>query len=438
LLFGIMDRAGVTRLRLASFYLCLTAATLGKGPIGLALPASVIVAYAFVSPVDRAPGGRSWRDAISARLDNVRDKVRALAPARGLLAVGLVVGAWYAAAWAIGGNDFLVKHVLKENVLRVLDPDVLDTGHRHGILYLPPHWFLGALPWSLLAPGVAWFLWRSRPLDPTMRYLAVWFVTVIVFFSIPASKRAVYLLPADPAGALLLGLVLGPGPEAPGPRRLVAWGFLAAAVALAVVGLAALVVAAGLPVEGWLATVLRPKDLQGTVAALAALRAERWRTVLGGAILIAGAALAAREAPGAHWLRANLALSAALVCAILFIALPVERSIADSRSLKPFFAEVNRIVAERPVAFYRAFDYGAVYYAGRHIHPWEGDLGDPAAAPPPYLLLWEDEAARHAPHLRVLLASTGTNPKGRTHMVLAVPRSAALPRSGEEAAPPRS
>jgi 4-amino-4-deoxy-L-arabinose transferase-like glycosyltransferase len=368
--------------------------------------------------------------------------VASLEPVRGLAVVLLVVGAWYGAAWAIGGNDFFVKHVLKENVLRVFDPDKLDTGHRHGLLYLPPHWFLGALPWSLLAPGVIWFLWRSRPLDPTMRYLVVWFLAVFVFFSLPASKRAVYLLPAYPAGALLLGLALGPGPEGAGPRRLVAVGLWIAAGLVGILGLAGLVVAVGLPIEGLLGSLLKPKDLQGTTAALAGLRAHAGTTALAGVVILGAAAVAAREAVGAHWLRANLALSGALVVGILAIALPVERSIADSRTLAPFFAQVKTIVGSRPLAFYRAFDYGAVYYSGRRIETWEGDPAAPDAEMPPYLLTWANEAARVEPHLRVLLESSGTDPKGRTRMVLASPRTApAAAKTSREpvlAAPPGS
>src|SRR6185369_6370806 len=136
---------------------------------------------------------------------------------------------WYAAALWIGGDDFAVKQFLKENVFRVIDPERLDTGHVHGPFYFVPNFLLGALPWSLLAPAVAWWAWRSRPLDATTRYLVVWFFTIIALFSIASSKRSVYILPAYPAAALLFGRILGPGPEGEGPRRLAAHGFRLAA-----------------------------------------------------------------------------------------------------------------------------------------------------------------------------------------------------------------
>jgi 4-amino-4-deoxy-L-arabinose transferase-like glycosyltransferase len=50
LLFGVMDRTGVTRFRLVLFYACIAAASLGKGPVGIALPALVVLIYAAIRP----------------------------------------------------------------------------------------------------------------------------------------------------------------------------------------------------------------------------------------------------------------------------------------------------------------------------------------------------------------------------------------------------
>jgi 4-amino-4-deoxy-L-arabinose transferase-like glycosyltransferase len=432
LCFGVMNRSGVTRVRLWVFYAAIAAATLAKGPVGVALPAFVIVLYALLSPPPAPdPSGAAARERLVARARHAWETVLTLRPIHGLAAVAAVVGAWYVAAWAIGGNDFFVKHVLKENLFRVIDPEKLDTGHEHGPFYLLPHFFVGALPWSLLAPAVAWWLWRMRPLDATTRYLVVWFVAVIVFYSIPASKRSVYILPAHPAGALLLGLVLGPGPEGPGPRKLAAWGLMIAAGGLALAGVVLLLVAVGVPFEALLSSFLKPKDQQGVVAALDALRATRWTAVGAALAVLAGAAGTIRTAPGAHWLRASVTLSVALVALYAGAIATVERGVAESRTLKPFLAQVRERVGDGGLGFFCAFDYGAVFYARRHIPMLLG--GDECrgasrrraalAAPdaPPYLLLWEDEAARAAPQIDVLLTSEGRGPKGRARMVLASP-----------------
>ncbi|MEW6269610.1 MAG: phospholipid carrier-dependent glycosyltransferase [Thermodesulfobacteriota bacterium] len=432
LCFAVMDRSGVTRVRLWIFYAAVAAATLAKGPVGVALPAFVIVLHALLGPLpDAAAAGGSWTAHFAARARNAWRTVLALRPVHGLVAVALVVGAWYVAAWAIGGNDFFVKHVLKENLFRVIDPERLDTGHEHGPFYLLPHFLVGALPWSLLAPAVAWWLWRMRPVDATTRYLVVWFVGVIVFYSIPASKRSVYILPAYPAGALLLGLVLGPGPEGKGPRKLAAWGLLVSAAGLALVAVVLLLVALGVPFESLLAGMLKPKDQQGVVAALDALRAHRWLVAGAALAMLAGAAGTWREAPGAHWLRASMALTVALIALYAGAIATAERGIAESRTLKPFLADVRERVGGDEMSFFCTFDYGAVFYARRDVPLLLGGdrcrdeavrratLAGPEA--PTYLLLWEDEAERAGVQVDVLLTSEGRGPKGRARMVLAAP-----------------
>jgi len=433
LCFAIMQRSGVTRARLWVFYGSIAAATLGKGPVGIALPAFVIGAFAFLSPLapGTVPAEAGFVARLVARIRATFATAWSLKPLHGLAAVLVIVGAWYVAAWVIGGNDFFVKHVLKENLFRVIDPDALDTGHEHGPFYLPPHFVVGALPWSLLLPAVAWWLWRMRPLDATTRYLVVWFLGVIVFYSIPASKRSVYILPAYPAGALLLGLVLGPGPEGDGPRKLAGWAFSASAIVLAVAGFLTLLISLGVPLDALVAPLLEPKDLQGMNAALVALRDNPWIVLVASLAILAGAAGTVRAAGGAHWLRASVTFTVALLALYAGVIAPVERGIAESRTLKPFLAEVRERVGDERLGFFCAFDYGAVFYAQRHLPELLDEEGcaDPTrrqatlAAPetPPFVLLWEDEALRVGDHVEVLAHSVGTGPKGRARLALAVP-----------------
>jgi 4-amino-4-deoxy-L-arabinose transferase-like glycosyltransferase len=467
LCFAIMDRTGVTRLRLAIFYACIAAATLGKGPVGIALPAAVIGVYALVRPLDdresRVGAPPTSRDAgLRGRIANAFATLRALAPLPGIAAVLIVAGGWYAAALWIGGDDFFVKQVLKENVFRVLDPERLDTGHVHGPLYFIPNFLLGALPWSLLLPAVAWWLWRMRPVDATTRFLVVWFLTVIAFFSVSSSKRSVYILPAYPAAALLLGRILGPGPEGEGPRRLAGLGFKLSAIAVGVLGVAGLVLASGIPVASLIAPLLKPDDAQGLAAAVASLAQHRWIALLASAVAIACAAAVWREAPGAHWLRGSVALAVGLVVIYGGIASPVERGIARSRTLGPFMLAVRDRVGSAKLGFLCTFDYGAVFYSQRYFPAEEGharceahdppdhdcrdhirelvdekDCADPAQriaalhAPdtPPYILVWEDEIDPVRDQVRVLMQSEGTGPKGRAHMLLVEPRPVAGPEA---------
>lgn len=464
LLFGVMDRSGVTRARLVLFYACVVAASLGKGPVGIALPAAVILAYAALRPpgdpdsmVGRVsdepgapPGG--WR----ARWRGVVATVRDLEPVPGIAAVLAVVGGWYAAALWIGGDSFFVKQVLKENVFRVIDPERLDTGHAHGPLYFVPGFLLGALPWSLLAPAIAWWIWRARPVDATTRYLVTWFFVVIGLFSAASSKRTVYILPAYPAAALLFGRVLGPGPEGVPQRRLAAAGFILGAAAIALVGIAGLVLASGVPVASWIAPRLEAHDAQGLEAAVRSLLQQRGLAFAAALVSIAAAVAAAREAPGAHWLRGTMLLALSMVVLLAGVVAPVERGIAWSRSLDSFLRDVRARVGTEKLGFLCTYDYGAVYYsqarfpadgaprcaardaAGGHCRDHVVEMLDEAACKeagadrrlaalraegaPRHVLIWEEDLGAVAPEVEVVLRSEGSGPKGRSRMLLVEPK----------------
>jgi 4-amino-4-deoxy-L-arabinose transferase-like glycosyltransferase len=441
LCFAIMQRSGVTRARLWVFYAAIAAATLGKGPVGIALPAFIVLAFAFTSPLDAAAAGpgTTWLGRTIARTRHTIATGLALRPVQGLGAVLLVVGGWYVAASANGGNDFFVKHILKENLFRVIDPDALDTGHEHGPFYMLPNFLVGALPWSLLAPAIGCWLWRQRPLDATTRYLVVWFLGTILFYSIPASKRSVYILPAYPAGALLLGLVLGPGPEGAAPRKLAGWAFRLSAAVTAVAGVLILLISLGLPAEAIASPFLEPKDLQGLHAALVALREQQLLVFAASLAILAGNAVTWREAPGAHWLRASVGFTVALLALYAGVVAPVERGIAGSRTLRPFMTEVRARTNGAELGFLCTFDYGAVFYSHRHIRELveedscrdvaarDAAIADPTA--PPYVLMGEDEARRLGARVEVVLLSEGTGPQGRQRMALAAPRRDAAPRA---------
>jgi len=87
------------------------------------------------------------------------------------------------------------------------------TGTRDTQLHAEPFWFFGMviplllLPWTLFLVRAAWRLiatrgWRT---DSLSRFLLVWIVVVIGFFSASTGKLMSYILPAIPALGLLLG-----------------------------------------------------------------------------------------------------------------------------------------------------------------------------------------------------------------------------------------
>jgi 4-amino-4-deoxy-L-arabinose transferase-like glycosyltransferase len=86
-----------------------------------------------------------------------------------------------------------------------------DRGFGGEGLAAHPWWFYGPrllvdlLPWSLLLPAAAWFLYRRGLRDAEARFAAVWLLAILLLLSCMRFKRADYLLPAYPGAALLLG-----------------------------------------------------------------------------------------------------------------------------------------------------------------------------------------------------------------------------------------
>ena len=165
--------------RSAAFYLSLAGAVLSKGPIGYILPTLVILAYLGVQ--------RQF------------SRLRALCRLPGmLLAIGLPL-TWYLLAFAQGGWAFVHKQVLQENLVRF----AAGSGKHlpSGAFFLLPA--LGdGFPWSVLFCFGLWQLSRHAPAREKGVFALVWWFVVMIFFSVSAGKREVYLLPAYPAMAL--------------------------------------------------------------------------------------------------------------------------------------------------------------------------------------------------------------------------------------------
>lgn len=131
---------------------------------------------------------------------------------------------WYIAAWKQGGEDFL-EVILAESFgrfFRVDMPEInYEIGHENGFFYNFQTLFLGFFPWTILlvfsifgmkikkpAQSVKEIVkntWNSiRSMEKARLFSLVAIVCIIFFYSIPSSKRSVYLMPAYPFIALFL------------------------------------------------------------------------------------------------------------------------------------------------------------------------------------------------------------------------------------------
>lgn len=342
-----------------------TIATLAKGPVGLVLPGLAVAAL------------------VALRRDPSLLRRLGVIPVLGIAAGAAAL--WYAAAFAQHGAAF-VDVVARENWQRFVDTDEADTGHSHGLFYLPLMGLVGLLPWTALLPLAAG---RTRALATT--FLATWGVVVLAFFSLADSKRSVYLLPMFPALAVLV--LAGTTTTDAGDRRVRAARLLSALYvpALALLALVVLVLSLGIDVVALLQPMLDQRDAIGAAAVVDAVRATGpLMALLALATLGVLPSIASARRRG-DWHRLILLVAGMwIVWTASFNGL-VHPAIAATRSLRAFMQQIDRLVppTETLYAFFPP-DPGLRYYAPRPLAALSTSAPDTTRA----LLVWQDEWRR--------------------------------------------
>jgi len=281
------------------FFLACALATLTKGPVGLVLPAGILVAHLALEGRGREIPRFPW---IS-----------------GTLLFAAIVLPWFLLYGMRAGGGELGVLVLRENVDRFF----------HAWNNLRPfHYYLGRfpvsfLPWSVFLPAaaVAFFRARRDPALSPLRLVVLWFVLVFLFFSVSSGKRTVYLLPIFPAAAIVLGWFFERGLVLVGGAR--SRGVRGSALALCAVLV--------------LAAVAAP-------VAVARIHPEAFRPTVGAAaILLLGSFPPVVHAWKGDTLRAVFWTSGALVATALVTVLgigPAFDSLQNVRSLAPRVARI--------------------------------------------------------------------------------------------------
>lgn len=161
----------------------LALATLAKGPVAPSLAAVIIAIFALTQRSWRTITGSLWPPAILL-----------------FFVVGLP---WYVLVQRRNQQFFRI-FILEHNLARF---GTNMFHHPEPFWYYIPVALLGWLPWAVLVcASIIWVIrrLRSQSADPLNLFLLTWLFVVIVFFSISTSKLPGYILPAIPAGALLL------------------------------------------------------------------------------------------------------------------------------------------------------------------------------------------------------------------------------------------
>jgi 4-amino-4-deoxy-L-arabinose transferase-like glycosyltransferase len=372
--------------------------TLAKGPVGVVVPLFVIFVFLGVR----------------------RDLgfLKKLPLFRGVAIFLLVAGSWYGLAFLQGGAEFFQRQIVNETLLT----EVGSYGHHQPVYYFLPTLFYNMLPWSFFFPGLVVFLFRKHRClsEEHILYPLVWAVAVFVFFSVALGKRGVYILPLYPAGALLFGAWWSAMEEGKEGGELTRWVGLFYAIS----GVIALVVIAIYVASefGIASGSFLSKKFGNLAPVMSAFAGASF--AVGSLVLLAGCLfllvwfLLKERWRGVFGCLTVIALVQAVVMKDAYLPY-----VASERTMKPFMSRVTeRVDSSSPLLFYRAFDYGTLFYAHRHIPSYAARFAE--LRRPYFLLMWEEdlEPLSEANRLKVLDTSEGRGPAGRHRLVLVEPQ----------------
>lgn len=192
--------------QLLSVWFLLSMATLSKGPVGILLPCMIFGVFLLIQK----------ENFLKATLKCIM---------LGLPAI-IIPFIWYYAAYQIRGDAFLDR-VLFENVGRFSHMAASEMGAGYELGHENPFWMYGVyllsgfLPWTLLLVISLFFIKYSKPksslketitnafnklmsMDKVLLFSLTVVVISLIFYSIPLSKRSVYILPVYPFLAIFI------------------------------------------------------------------------------------------------------------------------------------------------------------------------------------------------------------------------------------------
>lgn len=178
------------------FFVGIALGLLAKGPVAVVLIAAPLLVWTLMSKMRSAVWhGLPWLG--------------------GIMLVAALAGPWYLLA-ELRTPGFIQYFLLGEHWHRFVIPgwsgDLYGTAHRFAPGTIWFFGFVALLPWSVLLPLAAW-RWRKEPAGSAnvagepewRRYLLLWALMPLLFFTAARNIIWTYVLPALPAVALLIG-----------------------------------------------------------------------------------------------------------------------------------------------------------------------------------------------------------------------------------------
>lgn len=157
-----------------------------KGPVAFLIPVLVILIFLFLMKELK------W--------------LKSMQLAWGIMIWLLIMLGWFVPALIQGGREFFNIVVYDEMVNRVLGMGT-RAEKTQPFYYLVGHFFGKFLPWSLFVPSAIVRYWKSK--NRTEKYgllfSIIWFLSVLILFSLSRGKRSDYILPLYPAASVIVG-----------------------------------------------------------------------------------------------------------------------------------------------------------------------------------------------------------------------------------------
>jgi len=174
------------------FYILIALAVLTKGPVGVVLPGLIIACFLLY-------------------LGKAREVLREMRLFRGALIVIVLTLPWYILVTLANGEAYINSFFGYHNVERFTSVVNAHAGpwYFHFLIVL-----IGFAPWSVYLPAAIARLqvfnrrgWQNQPRSVHLGLFALfWFVVVLGFFTIAATKYFSYVLPLMPAASILVAL----------------------------------------------------------------------------------------------------------------------------------------------------------------------------------------------------------------------------------------
>lgn len=393
-------------LLLAGAALAMALGILDKGPLGILLPGLVLAVYLLLR--------RRWRDMFSPGLIIT-------------FVVAVVLGlAWYVAAYRVGGDYFLWWQV-KEGLLKRFVPESAGGADYcvHPLYYFIPVVLGGLMPWTVFLPALALlYAQRASPLREPLVFAGCWFIAIFGFFSASSGKCFVYILPAFPPLAAMLGMLcheLAERREPSGLRRTFEAGSGALIAGTILISFAMLWLAFFGAPAGLLAKLHR-SDREFLLLTQTLIASGSRGVIVWAGLWLAGIALTIRGLVGRRIWRQACGAGVIAGAGVLLWFGTINPARAEQQTLRGFALQLDTVLPPGAGAeFVGPWDCDLIFYAKHHV-THVPTLAE--AANVRYLIFWQDNfqrlPAQQQARFRILTESAAVDHHGPRLLVESV------------------